>query len=68
MDDRGEWAVVMEVFPDGSARVRVEEGRDVALHSWAVGHVSPGESGRLLGRKRRGVPLRFFPHAPGPQT
>lgn len=58
MDD-GEWAVVLAVFQDGSALVRVEEGRDVALHSWEVGQVEPGEAGRLLNRNRRGVPKRF---------
>jgi hypothetical protein len=29
----GEWAVILEVFDDGSARVRVDSGEDIALRS-----------------------------------
>jgi hypothetical protein len=57
--DEGEWAVVMEVFRDGSALVRVEEGRDVALTEEQVGEVEPGEAGRLFNRENPDRALLF---------
>jgi hypothetical protein len=50
---------VMEVFSDGSARVCVESGRDVALNSWQIDQVEPGEAGWLLNRGKRGRGMCF---------
>ena len=66
MKAEGVFAIVVRVFQDRSAWVRIsegaEEGEDVALTADQVGQVEPGEAGWVVGR--RGGP-RFVRRAPG---
>jgi hypothetical protein len=49
--ERGEWAVVLRIFSDGSAMIRVDGGRDVALRGDQLPpSLQPGEAGRVLFR------------------
>lgn len=57
--------IVVRLFPDGSAWVRIgegaEEGRDLALTAAQVGPVELGEAGRIAGRGRGARFLRGSP-------
>jgi hypothetical protein len=65
-----EWAVVVKLFPDGSAWVRIgdgdNEGRDVALTAAQAGPAELGEAGRLVNRGRRD--MRFVRRGQDVQT
>lgn len=62
-EETGVWSVVVRVFPDGSAWVRIgegpDEGHDAPLTAAQVGPVELGEAGRLVGGRREGFPFRF---------
>jgi hypothetical protein len=42
------WGVVVRIFPDGSAWVRVETGEDLPLTAAQVGPVELGEAGLVV--------------------
>jgi hypothetical protein len=62
----GDWAVILEVFDDGSARVRVDSGEDIALRADQLPpDPQPGEAGHVFFRRQFGEGMALFRRGSG---